>query len=280
MRLCAARRMFDRKPTRQSSPFRLKRLRYLLSRIGGTRLQKDKQLHFVTTNGHRYKRMVLGDSFLAAEFERSLLVFDGSSHFPALVTRYDRELWVEFIVGTPATEGTADIAKKLADFYAVVYGRHSRQVDSADSPYPGELARDLRFLQQVGVLSVPVHDDLAVAAERLTPPQLWVGFDYSDPVLKNFVLRGETGELCAVDVDGLAADQLIGMGLNKARRRWLEPYEGEFFERLFAGDVPDFRPYLPFLELCFLVRWFKRSYFEHKWKVIEPALFERYRHLG
>jgi hypothetical protein len=82
--------MSYRQFNRQRSPFLLKRVRYFLSRLFGTRLQKAKSLHFVTVNGKQFKRLVLCDSYLASEIEQHLETFRGSEHFPPLVTRSRR----------------------------------------------------------------------------------------------------------------------------------------------------------------------------------------------
>ena len=129
------------------------------------------------------------------------------------------------------------------------------------------------------MFSENLHRDLDAVANRMTPKTLWMGFDYSDPVLKNFVILKDSGKVCAIDVEGLADNQLLGMGIAKACLRWLDPYRDLFFEHLGRPHVPDFRKDFPFIELCFLAKWTKRAFFEQKLKIIDPNLFERFRHL-
>jgi hypothetical protein len=267
------------RPARQQSPYLLKRARYLLSRLFGTRLLNSKSLYFVTMNGQRFKRLILHDSALACEIERNLDCFRVSGYFPPLVTRYEREVWVEFIDGTVIRTVDESIARKVADFYAAVYARRSRQVDTLTSPFLYRLYQDLRFLNQVGVLADGVYQDLATTADRLAPKQVWVGFDYTDSVRKNFVIARENGRLYAVDVESLADNQLIGMGVAKACVLWLGPLRQVFFAHLTRERVPDFQLYFPFVEMCFLTRWTKQNFFSKKWKAVKPALFERFRHL-
>ena len=261
---------------RQQSPLILQRVRYLLSRLYGARLQKDKRLHFVTMNGQRFKRLVLCDSQLASRIALSLEQFSGTGHFPEPVTCYERELWVEFVDGERVDAVDEAFVEKVADFYAALYTRKPQAVDAARSGFPQHLYRDLRFLHQIGLVDEASYRRLDTLAHTLTPKQLWVGFDYTDPVLKNFVTSRETGRLCAIDVDGLSSDELIGIGVMKGRIKWLEPFRALFMERLIRLGAPDFNPYLPFLELCFLARWTKRSVFEHKWKAVDPSLFARF----
>ncbi len=109
---------------RQSSPFFLKRVKYFLSRLFGTRLQKAKGIHFVTVNGHRFKRLILCDSFLATEIEQHLEGFRESGYFPPLVARYEHEIWLEYVEGIPVRSVDEDLVLKIAEFYATVYGKN------------------------------------------------------------------------------------------------------------------------------------------------------------
>jgi hypothetical protein len=263
--------------THQSSPFFLKRVRYLLSRFFGTRLQKAKSLYFVTVNGHCFKRLILCDSFLASEIEQHLDSFIESGYFPPLVARYEREIWLEYVEGTSIKSIDEQFVIKIAEFYATVYGTNPALLDVKNSPFQGRLLQDLRFLHQTGVLTQVCYQDIKAAVPNLTPEQVWVGYDYTDPVLKNFILRPENGRICVVDVDGLAGNQLLGIGVAKACVRWLGPYQALFFSALANHGAPDFQKYFSFVELCFLAKWTKRAFLEHDWKVIQPTLFERFR---
>jgi hypothetical protein len=271
--------MSYRQRHQQQSPFWLKRVRYFLSRLFGTRLQKAKSLHFVTINGQSFKRLVLCDSSLASEIEGNLESFHGTKLFPALVTRYEREIWVEFVTGVSIEKVDESIVEKVADFYATVYSQYPRYIDAAESPFPHRLHQDLRFLHQTGILTDSVYQEVDGVGKSLTPKNLWVGFDYTDPVLKNFLILPEHGSVCAIDVDGLAGNQLLGMGVAKACIRWLDPYRDLFFHHLIRQDVPDFRSDFSFIELCFLAKWTKRAFLEKDWKVIDPSLFNRFRNM-
>jgi hypothetical protein len=149
----------------------------------------------------------------------------------------------------------------------------------AESPFPCRLQQNLRFLHQVGVLSAGAYGELEAAAERLRPSQVWVGFDYTDPQLQNFVLTREGGRVCAVDVESLRDEQLMGVGVARACEKWLEPFRELFFAHLARAGVPDFRAYFPFVELSFLAAQTKMQFLEKKWKNVDPALFNRFRRL-
>jgi hypothetical protein len=264
--------------TRQTSPFFLKRVKYFLSRVFGTRLQKAKGIYYVTVNGHQFKRLILCDSFLATEIEQHLENFRESGFFPPLVARYEQEIWLEYVEGVPVRSVDEDLVLKIAEFYATVYGKTSQLVKTSQSPFPNRLFQDLRFLHQINVLPQDSYRDLQSLAQGLIPEQIWVGYEYTDPVLKNFILGKENGQICVVDVDGLAANQLLGIGVAKACVRWLGPYRDLFFSSLANHGAPDFQKYFSFVELCFLAKWMKRAFLEQDWKVIDSTLFDRFRH--
>jgi len=266
-------------PIKQRSPFWWKRLGYWISRLGGTRLQKAKSLHFVSIHGRQFKRLVLCDSFLAFEIERNLECFQGDGLFPRIVIRYEREVWVEFIDGHPIREINEPLVEKLAKFYCRLYSESPRLVETKKTVFPDRLDRDLHFLNQVGIISDGLLGELRKSVDSLCPTQCWVGFDYTDPVRKNFVLNHKTQILCAVDVEGLVREYLIGMGVAKALVRWLNPFKDEFFRVMVDNHAPDFQAYYGFVELCFLAQWMKRAFFEKDWKAIQPSYFERYRRL-
>lgn len=272
--------MASRWSMRQESHYSLrKRARFILSRLFGTRLQDTKNLYFVTMNGRRFKRLILRDSYLASEIERSLERFGASEHFPPLVIRYENEIWVEFVRGTSIQKADERIVEMMADFFATVYTRRPQQVEAIEAPYLWRLQQDLCFLNQVGVLADGAYRELDAAAERLIPKQVWVGFDYTDAKLDNFVITEETQQVCAVDVESLRDNQLMGIGVAKACVRWLEPFRKVFFDHLARKGVPAFQPYFPFVELCVLANWATRGFFEKKWRFVDPTRFDRFRHL-
>ena len=262
----------------ETKSFRLlRRLRYLVSRLFGNRLQNSQRTSFETLNGRRFKRLILRDTALATELERNLEAFHDSPHFPSVAIRYEHELWLDYVEGSPIVQPDTRVVEKIADFYAATYSRSARRVDVADTPFVPRLQRDLRFLNRVGILSDAAYRDLGAAVERLVPDRVWVGFDYTDAVLKNFIVTDADGLVCGIDAESLRTDQLIGTGVANALARWLGTFQDRFLQRLFRDEIPDFRPYLPFVELCYASAWTKMYFFEKKWKRIEPSIFERFR---
>ena len=171
---------------RETAGYSLKRrTRTWLGRIFGTQVLKSQDLRFVTINGHRFKRLILHDSYLAADIERNMEAFGESAHFSRLVTRHENEIWVEFVDGALLRSVDDDVVARMAAFYAAIYARRPRLVATDEGPFLEHVERDLRFLNQVGVLGDEAQMQLAAIAKRLLPPRVWVGFDYVDPVLKN-----------------------------------------------------------------------------------------------
>ena len=258
--------------------FRLmRRLRYLVSRLLGNRLQNSQRTSFQTLNGRRFKRLILRDTALAAELEHNLEAFHGSPHFPPVTIRYEHELWLDYVEGSPIVQLDTPTVEKIADFYAATYSHSPRAVDVEDTPFVSRLQRDLRFLNRVRIVSDAAYRDLRSAAQQLAPDRVWIGFDYTDAVLKNFIVTDKDGLVCGIDAESLRKDQLIGTGVANALARWLGPFQDRFFQRLLRDGVPDFRPYLPFVELCYVSAWTKLYFFEKKWKRIDPGVFERFR---
>ena len=255
----------------------LRRIRRRLSKLGGARLQKSQQVYLVDINGNRFKRTIQADGYTAACIERTLTRFGESDRIPGVVIRYERELWVDFIPGRPIEAIDSAVIKKIADFFSELHSRDPRLVPTGETPFAPRLQRNLRFLHRVGVLAENVYDELQESAQRIEPEAVWVGFDYTDSVLKNFVIADDDGRVCAIDVESIAADELIGVSFAKASQRWLDPWREEYLEHLNRPGVPDFRPYLPFVEMYFLAHWMQRAFVEQKWRFVDASGFECFR---
>ena len=245
-------------------------------RLFGNHLQKSQDLSFVTINGHGFKRLILRDSYMAEKIEQNLGKFGPSDFFPPLVTRFENEIWVEFLDGAGIKVIDEARIAQFAALYHSVYVRRPRQVDLDQTIFADRLRQDLRFLNQVGVLSVGSRRDLLSVAQDIAPDRVWVGFDYVDPVLKNFIERSDGLGLCAIDVESLVDGQLIGIGVAKACVHWLEPNRVEFCRAIAKLGPPDFLAYFPFVELCLIARWSKTKFLTGKLKFVDPKLFDRF----
>lgn len=261
------------------SRLRLRRhLRRLLRHLRGGPPRRQR-LRLVSRGGVRLKRVILCDSHSAAVVARNLDAFAGSPHFPPLLLQAENEVWLRYVEGAPVHEPDAWIAEEVADLFATLYSRQPRRCRVAETPFVFRLEQDLAFLHAAGLLDRAAHDDLRGAAHRLAPAELWVGYDYTDPLLKNFVLCRDSGRLCAVDVEALEAEALIGLGVAKALHRWLAPYRAGFLARLEAGGAPPIAACLPFLELSYHAERAKRKVLELKVREVDRAVFDRFRRL-
>lgn len=251
------------------------RFRLALLKLTGRLPRKGQRLDFVQIGTARLKRIVLRDSYLAAEMERVFEAFGPSAHLPRLVLRHENEVWAQFVPGTPLARSGDAMRTSLAAFFTAVYARHSRLAELADTPFPARLERDLGFLHSAGVLDAPTWRALSAAADRLAPARVWVGFDYTDAVHKNFIVRDDDGAVCGVDIESLRDGQLIGVGVVKAALRWLADAPG-FLDLLARPGVPDVRAYYRYVELSFIARWTKTKVMTAKSRFVDRGHFERF----
>ena len=257
-------------PLRQQRHDRLsKRIRYYLSRIWGVRLQKSQKLYFLRAGAYRAKRLVLRDSFLAEQIETRLRAVARLAYFPRPLVRFENEVWVEYVDGERPDPSDANFAKQLGEFYAALYGESPRRVPLADTAVASRLETDLDFLRGVEVIDGPLFDRLAIRARALEPSHVWLGWDYTDPVLKNFVLSREDGRLVAVDVESIEPNVLLGTGIAKAAIRWHgDPRDGELLSRATAA-LPELAELYDYVELCFEAHYAVRMVIERKWHHVE-----------
>jgi len=236
---------------------------------------RTQRVYRVTLNGRHYKRVVLPDSYQAQRVAASLAEFAADRIYPRVIFARERELWVEYVEGRAIRSVDVHLVGQMARLLARINQRKARRVPTAETPFLGALQIDLCFLRDVGVLDAGVYRALEERTQQIAPAALWVGYDCTDAILKNFVLDRD-GRLVGVDVESLGVDQLIGSGAAKACTRWLGAHRDSFLARMRAAGAPDFQAYLPFVELCFLAFWTKASLLEGKHRYVDAALFERF----
>jgi hypothetical protein len=252
----------------------LRRLRVRLQGLVGNRPPRSQRVFRVEINGRRFKRVVFPDSLQAREVASRLALFGPDRIYPDLIYERENELWVEFVEGRPLAPTDpidAALLDRLADLLSVLYLRDPRRVPTERTRFAHRLRTDLGFLRDVGVLGADLQQRLERFGRDAAPKQVWLGFDCVDAIAKNFV-REPGGRLRAVDVESLAADQLLGTGVAKARLRWLGDQGGVLLDRLAERGAPDFRPALPFVELCFRAFWLKNAFLEGKRRFVDPGL--------
>jgi len=184
----------------------------LLRRFVFNRFLRVKNARVIQMGGRPYKRVTLPDSHVASVVARNLLPFRDSGVFPRLIAVEDNELLLEFVAGTklPVPLDTSFVDRFIG-FFSVIYNMDRERVKLSETDFERELQEDLDFLVDVSILSPRVRRDLDVYLERITPNEVWVGYDFMDPLPKNFVLTDED-RLVAIDVEDLCPGQLIGGG--------------------------------------------------------------------
>ena len=207
-------------------PF-VRRLRFRMLGWLSNRPPNSKRIYLVTIGDRRYKRVVFSDSHQAEIAAARLEAFGPTRIYPALVLQRERELWVEYVEGEPLRRADPEVVGQLAGLFSVLYRRAPRCEPIEATPFAWALHRDLRFLRDVGVIPPGLHGQLDEVAGKLAPKQVWVGYDCTDAILKNFV-RDREGRIRAIDVESLGAGQLLGSGAAKAAVRWLGPLRDAF----------------------------------------------------
>ncbi len=256
-----------------------RRLRTALVRWLSNRPPRTQRVYLVTINGARFKRVVLPDSYAAASVAARLREFGPSGIYPQLVFEKEREVLVEYIEGRRVEGIDTALLEDLASLLATLYKRTPQLKAASDTRWNHTTHVDLHFLQHVGVLSEARYRQLDSLVDRITPEQVWVGYECTDVILKNFV-RDDDGRLRCIDVESLSADQLIGSGVAKACVRWLGPHRERFLGLIEKQGVPDFSSYMPFVELSFLAFWVKQSFLEKKTRFVDAELFDRFAEIG
>jgi hypothetical protein len=241
------------------------------------RFVRSKHVRLVHLNGVPFKRVTLPDAWVAERIARNLTALRDSELFPRLVAVTDHELLLEYVEGEiPSGPMDVPLVDQLAQFFAALYSIDSRRVARDDAPFVGDLQRDLSFLRDVGVIGDPVWQDLHTAAESTAPSEFWVGYDFLDPLPRNFVVT-PAGRLVAIDVEEIESDQLLGSGVVKAIIRSVGPHRGRLLDALKRQSPLDLTPALPFTELHFLTGWTKRAFLKGRAKLVDPTRFEPYR---
>jgi hypothetical protein len=212
----------------------------------------------VSIGAARFKRIVFADSHQAAAVAARLQTFASERIYPGVVLERERELWVEFIEGERVQRADDALIDALAALLCVLMKRSPRRV-----------------ALRVGVLADAEAQRLGAIARDRAPAEVWVGYDCTDAILKNFVWA-EGGALRAVDVESLGADVLLGSGAAKASVRWLGDRRGDFLSRLKELGAPDFESYFDFVELAFRAFWQKSSFLEKKRRFVDPRLLTHF----
>lgn len=228
-----------------------RRLRRRLLRALSLWWRKDYDIRFLQAEGQtRYKKVIFNSSDRAIRACDELESFGPSRHFPRLVGRSGNEVWVEFVDGSVLRTIDDDTISRLTDFYAAVYRHGPRLVALSQTTLVPQFNDNLSCLLQQGLLDSSTYEALRQEHSVRTPEQVWIGFDYTDPIKSNLVVKHGDQDICAVDIKNLKSETLIGQGIVKASRRWLsDTLMATFFEQLRHKGAPDFQSYFPYIRI-------------------------------
>lgn len=212
--------------------------------------RKKYDVRFASVGDARYKKVTYNTSARAEYVWTQLSKYGQSPHFPAAIDIRGCEIWLEFIEGTTPSNFDATLIDKLSDFYASIYTRDSSCVPMAETQVWTGVVENLALLLEMKLVSHSVYKKLYKKAEALVPQEVWVGFDYTDPIANNLVITHNKQIVCAVDIKNLHSKVLLGQGIAKAQMRWLTPsLNDQFIDQLVKKGAPDFSQILPFINL-------------------------------
>ena len=242
---------------------------------------KRQSVHFLTIGGQRFKRVVFGDSSQAGEVQGALDAFAGTGRFPDLIHRHENELLLGFVEGRGFEPDDPSDRARLAQFLAVLWNQAPIGAPRAELPFDARLKVDLDFLVTAGVIDRTRADARAERAETLAPDSLMLGYDYVDPVGKNFLITGESPgsreipKLVAIDVESLRAGQPLGAALAQASLRWLAPGDVAIMaSQVTEAGGPDLDHQLDYVRLITTVAWTKRKFLQGKTNFIRAEHFD------
>lgn len=113
-----------------------------------------------------------------------------------------------------------------------------------------------------------------VVAASFEPATLLLGFDFIDPVPKNFVVRND--RLVGVDAEALRTETLLGTGPAKALLRWLRIPADELVMRLRTAGSPDLTSQFAYANLCFRCSYARQKYLQRKSHLAPASIFAAY----
>ena len=248
--------------------------RFVSHVVPGGRWTKKQQSSLVEIGGSKLKRIAFPDTASAARAEALTRRAWRVDAAPEPVCLDGSDLWLDYLDGAPVASDDASFVPLLAGLFCALWSTGTRAEDPHQSGRVSQVARDLRWLSETGVLDASLCQALERGPLKTAPPELYCGLDYVDPRPENFVSRD--GGLWIIDVESLSEDFPLGSGLAKATLRWPEARRDAMIAELAARGGPDLSAQLPFVELAFLSGWQKRCVLRGKWKLVDPALFRRH----
>ena len=235
---------------------------------------KRQRVYRIDVGEVSLKRIEMLDSARAALKEEMLVQLAPADILPKPIARHHRDLWIEFIEGSPVDRDDPRLPDDFAALLAKLYGSGATVAPPRGIYGPEAVTRDLDLLARAGCLPSATAAGAISLLDQVRPTSLWIGLVHTDLLVKN-MLRRVDGRLCLIDVESVVAGEAIGTGFAKACLRWIGPARDRYVEAVGKRpDIPAFLPYLPYLEVRFLAAWSKRSLLLGKEKLVEPRHFD------
>lgn len=263
-------------------PFRARPLHRRSSRLrrwlrrARHRLVNTHTVRLLDLGGYPCKRISFHDSWLAEQAATSLKALRGTKLCPELLAHFEHQVYVEWVEGVPIEAFAESHVPRLVEFFTALHALRSETRETSSLPIQGELELNLAFLRNVSVLSDDCAQDLSRTVSALAPERLRVGFEYTDPLPRNFVER-PNGDLVAIDIESIEPGVVQGTGLAKVLAQSGDAFRERLFAQLRDTGRGELAEALPFVELAFLADWMKYAFLKGRAKIIDAGRFERFR---
>lgn len=253
-------------------PFWRRLHRWLRDRIWPDALRKSHHVHIVRIGARKFKQVSFAHASEASRVESGLRSVEPIRRFPKFVFRREARVWVEFIEGRAPDPARSKDVEEILRFFADLYAS-ARQVRLADTALESRLADDIEFLRAAALLPEATARDALQLAGQLKPDRVWLGFDYVDALTKNFLItpRGAVG----IDIESLDGGQVLGMGLAKARARWLDLPDEDVSARIAELGAPHIGSQFGYVRLAFAASYAKQNVFRGKARRLHAAGLEK-----
>ncbi len=225
----------------------------------GAEMVKTHQVHIVSINGERFKRVTFAHTEEAIAVASGLKFVSTLGRFPAPVALDGCQVWTEYVPGRLAAGSDRE---RIVKFFTDLYRFNATRVETRTTDFPARLIADLDFLAETDVIACALADQLKLAGGELEPEFVLLGYDYVDPVLKNFVISD--GVAVGIDIEALIGDLPLGYGLAKARLRWLDHADDDVLQHLNGPQGAAVRQQYPWVRLCFIASYFRQKVLQRK----------------
>ena len=251
-----------RRMRRSSANPAWRRVHHAWQRLMGHERFKSNAVRFVEFGNERYKQVNFPSASEARRVEGILRATHGTDLFPTFVHRLESTLWVRFVAGKTLAAGDPAQLDAVYRFFAGLYRHDPVQIRLTDTDLHQRLLIHIETLAEIEWLDGDRARRLLTLAETLKPESVWLGLEYVDALQKNLVY-GAAG-VVGIDIEAAWEGQLLGVGLAKARMRWLKMPAAPILERLALLGAPDLCDQYAYAHLTFLAQYSVQSLFRGK----------------